>query len=149
MNLGKLLFGEKIILQDDFFGAIESDRTRSKTSKSLNWYFSAKIGYSKNQTFIISDGNYLGIKPTQKKILKDFVLNFESKYSIEIYDILNKEQHLNMEEWKTDYYISTIHPALNDLEDNFEIIFESSNNTYIYMMILTNDGLGNLLKINK
>ena len=150
MNLQKWLLGEKMILQDDFFGIIESDRTRNKKAKSLSWYFSAKIWDFKNETSIITEGNYLGIDSMQKEILKDFVLNFGNKYSIQIHDILSKEQDIDLEKWKTDYYISTIHPALNELENNFEIVFESYNNDgCIYMMILANSRLNNLLKVKR
>ena len=146
MSLKKLLLGEEIHLNDDFFGRIESERTRSKTAKSLDWFFSAKIGNSKQKTEIIAQGNYQGIDTNQKTILKDFVENFDNIYSLKIDSLINSnKKHSKLSNWKADYYVSLINPDLNGSDNDFEIGFMSYKNKNDFFMIqLKNKELKNL-----
>ncbi|WP_339889903.1 hypothetical protein [uncultured Flavobacterium sp.] len=128
MGILDLLFGEKIIRQDDFFGKIESEKTRKKDiAKSLSWSFNKKIGSFKNETYIILEGNYNNINPSQKVELKYFIENFDSVYSFEVDKLIESESKFSMyKNWRNNYYISFICPLL-DSNTNFEINFEPIN----------------------
>ena len=126
MSLKRFLFGEKIILIDDFFGKMESQRTRSEAAKSLSWYLYKKIANFKNDTFIIAEGNYLGIDLLTKDFLKEFIVNFEQKYSLEIDKLIaQNDKYSKLKHWRTTHFISLIDP-IDDA--SFEIEFELYDN---------------------
>lgn len=147
MNLKKIFFGEEIILQDNFFGQIESCKTRSRTAKSLTWFFKFKISDFKFETEIIAEGDYLGINSDSKDALVDFISNFDCHYSQNLNNLIDinpKFEKLRI--WKNDYYISVIHPSLSDSPtSNFEIFFQAYNNkNRLFMTELISKNLINL-----
>ena len=74
MGFLDLLFGEKIIKTDDFFGRIESDKTRKKDlTKTVNWNFYKKIKPFSKETFFILEGDYNNINSTQKLEVQKFM----------------------------------------------------------------------------
>ncbi|WP_430401182.1 hypothetical protein [Flavobacterium sp.] len=125
MGILDLILGEKVIKYDDFFGKIESGKTRKKDlTKSLSWRLNKKIGQFKNDTFIILEGNYNNINPTQKVELKNFIENFDSVYSFEVDKMIESDnKYLQFKNWRNEYYITFICP-LFDSNTNFEINFE-------------------------
>jgi len=141
-----MLFGEKLILQDDFFGKIESNKTRSEKAKSLTWYITKRIPDSEIDTEIIAEGNYLGIAPYQKSILIDFITNFENHYSHILTKLIKankKFSELVNQEQK--YNISVIHPSLINPSPSFEVFFQLNQSTkYSFMVELINKELENL-----
>lgn len=149
MSLKEILFGKEITLNDDFFGQIGSDKTRSKTAKSLSWFFKFKISNFKFETDIIAEGNYLGIDPNSKAALVDFISKFEDYYS-QILDNLisiDTKKYANLIDWRNKYYISVIHPSLriNSAPANFEIFFQAyDNKNDLFMIELSNKKLDNL-----
>ncbi|MDK2772379.1 MAG: hypothetical protein KYX68_09165 [Flavobacterium sp.] len=126
MGILDLILGEKIIIHDDFFGKIESDKTRKKDiTKSLSWKFNKRIGHFKNETFIILEGNFNNINPTQKIELKNFIENFDSFYSFEVDKLIESDnKFIKFRNWRNEYYITFICPLLFDSNTNFEINFE-------------------------
>lgn len=125
MGILDLILGEKVIKYDDFFGKLESDKTRKKDStKSLSWRLNKRIGQFKNDTFIILEGNYNNINPTQKIELKIFIENFDSVYTFEVDKMIESDnKFLQFKNWRNEYYITFICP-LYDSNTNFEINFE-------------------------
>lgn len=126
MGILDLIFGEKQIRHDDFFGEIKSARTRKKDSeKSLSWNFEMKIGKFKKETYIILDGNFKGINPIQKTELKKFIENFETTYSSEVDKLIQSDNKFSrFKNWRDEYYLAFISPIFES-NTNFEICFES------------------------
>jgi|GEM_PF-2254347 len=128
MSFKKKLFGKKITLIDDFFGRIESNRTRSDAAESLTWCFNIKIANFRDETFVIADGNYLGINSRFKSSLKDFIVNFEQKYSLEIDKLIaSDDKYLEFKNWKTTHFISLV-VQTEDSNDSFDFDIESYDN---------------------
>ena len=137
MGVLDLLFGEKIIKNDDFFGRIESDKTRKKDlSKSVNWNFHKNIKPFNKETFFILDGDFNNINPTQKIELQRFIEDFETVYSFEVDKLIkSKSEFAKFTNWRTDFYISFISPlpkSNTDFEINFEAVDES-NESYFFI----------------
>lgn len=126
MGILDIMFGKKIIRYDDFFGKIESDKTRKKDStKTLSWKLNKRIGQFKKETFIILDGNYDNINSIQRIELKYFIENFDSIYSVELDKLIESNIKFNkFKNWRNEYYLAFICPLLNS-NTNFEINFES------------------------
>lgn len=126
MGILDLVFGQKQIRHDDFFGKIESARTRKKDSKkSLSWNFEMKIGEFKKETYIILEGNFMGIDPIQKTELKKFIENFETTYSSEIDKLIQSDNKCTrFKNWRNEYYLAFICPIFES-NTNFEICFEA------------------------
>lgn len=148
MGILDLLFGEKIMKDDDFFGKIESDNTRKKDiTKSLSWKFNKRIGQFKNETFIILEGDYNNINPTQKIELKKFIENFDSIYSFDVDKLIESDnKFIKFKNWRNEYYIAFISPLFKsntNFEINFEPIDEKNNDNY-FSLDLTNGILKNI-----
>lgn len=127
MGFLDLLFGEKIIKTDDFFGRIESDKTRKKDlTKTVSWNFNKKIKPFSKDTFFILEGDCNDINSTQKLEVQKFIENFDSWHSFEIDKLLlSNTKFAKFKNWRSDseYYISFI-GSLHNLNTDFEINFE-------------------------
>ena len=148
MGILDLLFGERIIKNDDFFGKIESNNTRKKDiTKSLSWKLYKRIGKFKNETFIILEGDYNNINSTQKIELKKFIENFDSVYSFDIDKLVESDiKFIEFKNWRNEYYITFICPLFKS-NTNFEINFESideKNNESHFSVELINGILKNI-----
>ena len=148
MGILDLLFGERIIKNDDFFGKIESNNTRKKDiTKSLSWKLYKRIGKFKNETFIILEGDYNNINSTQKIELKKFIENFDSVYSFDIDKLVESDiKFIEFKNWRNEYYITFICPLFKS-KTNFEINFESideKNNESHFSVELINGILKNI-----
>ncbi|ESU25217.1 hypothetical protein FLJC2902T_31570 [Flavobacterium limnosediminis JC2902] len=141
MGILDLLFGKKIIKQDDFFGEMKSDRTRKNDeTKSISWGFNKKIGQFQKETYIILEGNYNNVNPTQKSQLKSFIENFDSIYSLETDKLIeSNNKFMKFKNWRNEYYIAFICPlwgSNTNFEINFEPIDEENNdNHFSYELI--------------
>jgi hypothetical protein len=148
MGILDILFGERIIKDDDFFGKIESSNTRKKDiTKSLSWKLSKRIGKFKNETFIILEGDFNNINSTQKIELKKFIENFDSVYSFDIDKLVESDiKFIEFKNWRNEYYITFICPLFKS-NTNFEINFESideKNNESHFSIELINGILKNI-----
>ena len=137
MGLLDLLFGEKIIKNDDFFGRIESSKTRKKDlTKSVSWSLYKKIEPFSKETFLILEGDFNNINSTQKIELQRFIEDFDTVYSFEIDKLIkSKSEFAKFTNWRTDFYISFISPLCKsntDFEINFEAVDES-NESYFFI----------------
>ena len=147
MGFLDLLFGEKIIKTDTFFGRIESDKTRKKDlTKTLSWNFYKKIKPFSKETFFILEGNYNNINSTQKLKVEKFIENFDSWHSFEIDKLLLSDtEFAKFENWRSEYYISfigSLHNSNTDFEINFEALDE--NNELYFIVELRNGILKNV-----
>lgn len=137
MGFLDLLFGEKIIKTDDFFGRIESDKTRKKDlTKTLSWNFYKKIKPFSKETFFILEGDYNYINSTQKLEVQKFIENFDSLHSLEIDKLLLfNTEFAKFKNWRSEYYISfigSLHNSNTDFEINLEGLDES-NELYFFV----------------
>lgn len=137
MGFLDLLFGEKIIKTDDFFGRIESDKTRKKDlTKTLSWNFYKKIKPFSKETFFILEGDYNNINSTQKLEVQKFIENFDSLHSLEIDKLLLfNTEFAKFKNWRSEYYISfigSLHNSNTDFEINLEGLDES-NELYFFV----------------
>lgn len=137
MGFLDVLFGEKIIKTDDFFGRIESDKTRKKDlTKTLSWNFYKKIKPFSKETFFILEGDYNNINSTQKLEVQKFIENFDSLHSLEIDKLLLfNTEFAKFKNWRSEYYISfigSLHNSNTDFEINLEGLDES-NELYFFV----------------
>lgn len=140
MDLKDFIFGKKLILTDPFLGTITSSRTKSKAAKSLSWDFKHQIPSFKTETYIIVEGDYLGINQTSRKTLMDFISNFENYYSTEIENLISKlDKKEEIRNWKNDCYPSFIHPISVDTPSSFQIYFTKYNEDDEKFMLELND----------
>lgn len=140
MGLKDFIFGKKLILTDPFLGTITSSRTKSKAAKSLSWDFKHQISSFKTETYIIVEGDYLGINQTSRKTLMDFISNFENYYSTEIENLISKlDKKEEIRNWKNDCYPSFIHPISVDTPSSFQIYFTKYNEDDEKFMLELND----------
>jgi len=126
MGILDFMFGKKIVKKDDFFGRIESSKIFKKDFlKKLTWYANYKFKNYTKKTLIIIDGNQQGPNPNQKKVVTNFILNFEKFYSPEIDNFVNSDdEYTKFKNWKSEYFISCICPLVKS-ELGYEINFEA------------------------
>ena len=134
MGLLDLLFGEKIIKNDDLFGRIESDKTRKKDlAKSVSWNFYKKIQPFSKETFFILEGDFNNINSTQKAEIQKFIENFDGVSSRDMDKLIESNSEFSkFKNWRAEYYICFICP-IEDSNTHFEINFEGveeSNDLY-------------------
>ena len=132
MSIKDFLFGKKILIKDDFFGDLESNRTKKRDDMDLPWYSYYQIGKFSEKTLICADGNYLGINKLEKERLVYFVKNYENEFipKIDLFFQSDEKFLKLLNTWKSDYYISSIFP--NDYPNerlSFDIEFESYKNS--------------------
>lgn len=125
MRLKEVLFGKRIIMDDNYFGRIESEKTRRNgVVEPLSWYIHFKMKCFHKETFIVIEGDHYGINSKYKEDIKYFIENFDNYYSKEIDKIVSittiKDK---FKSWRTDYSLTEIYPAPYD-ESSFEIVFE-------------------------
>ena len=137
MGVLDLLFGEKIIKNDGFFGRIESDKTREKDlAKSVNQNFYKKIKPFSKETFFFLEGDFNNIISTQKAEIQKFIENFDGLSSRDIdKPIESNSEYSKFKNWRTEYYISFISPlrkSNTDFEVNFEGV-DKSNESYFFI----------------
>jgi len=128
MRLKEAIFGKRIIMKDNYFGEIESERTRkSGIIEPLSWYIHFKMNCFPKETFIIIEGDHRGINYKHKEDIKYFIENFETYYSKEIDKIASTTTIKDkFQSWRTDYSLTEIYPTSYE-DSSFEIIFESVN----------------------
>lgn len=140
MGILDLLFGKKIIRQDDFFGEMTSDRTRKKDETApISWGFSKKIGLSNKETYIILEGNCTNVNPTQKLQLQTFIENFDATYALDVDKLIASDtKFMEFKNWRNDYYIAFIGPlwgSNTNFEFNFESIEEEKDKRFYFELI--------------
>ena len=126
MRIFDIIFGDKIIINDRFFGKVESERTRKKDlSKEIIWSFDFTIKPFKKDVNIILDGNYNGVNQEQKRELKHFIENWDNVYSIKLDEIIAKKKLKRFKNWRNDYFMEFICPSVESNKIGFEVTFET------------------------